>query len=292
MKHTKNLMLIFLGAVLFISCKKAELNTQRMNLNITGLEDLGANFRYEGWLLVGSVPVSAGIFSVNAAGQLSQTSFDLDKDQLAAATDYILTIEPFPDTDPNPTATHILAGSFAANTANISVADPKALGNGFGTATGKYILATPTDGPSTNEKSGLWFLDLGTGTPMKGLDLPTLPAGWVYEGWAVIGGKAVTSGRFTSTTAADQAALFSGTAAAGPPFPGEDFLMNAPAGFTFPTDLSGGLAVISVEPQPDNSPAPFLLKPFVANIPATALDHVTYNMGLNLASLPTGVITR
>ena len=28
-----------------------------------------------------------------------------------------------------------------------------------------------------------------------------------------------------------------------PPFPGEDFLMNAPSGLMFPTDLSGATAV-------------------------------------------------
>ncbi len=292
MKQVKNWLVMLLCTAAFISCKKSDPTTQKVNLNITGLEDLGANFRYEGWLIVGGTPVTTGIFSVNATGVLSKTTFDIDKTQLAAATDFVLTIEPYPDADPAPTATHILAGSFTSNTANITIADSKALGTNFSTALGKYILATPTDGAANNEKSGLWFIDLGTGTPMKGLTLPTLPAGWVYEGWAVIGGKAVTSGRFTSTTMADMSAPFSGTVAAGPPFPGEDYLMNAPAGFTFPTDLSGGVAVISVEPQPDNSPAPFTLKPLVGNIPAAAADHVTYAMGLNTGALPSGTITR
>lgn len=292
MKQTKNLLLILLCAAAFTACKKSEITTQKINLNITGLEDLGSNFRYEGWLIVGGTPITTGVFSVNASGAISQTAFDIDKAQLAAATDFVLTIEPFPDGNPAPTATHILAGSFTANTANISIGDAKALGSNFGAATGKYILATPTDGPATNEKSGLWFIDLGTGTPMKGLNLPTLPAGWVYEGWAVIGGKPISSGRFTNPMAADFSAPFSSTMAAAPPFPGEDYLMNAPAGFTFPTNLSGGMAVISIEPEPDNSPAPFTLKPLVASIPAAALDHVTYNMVLNTGALPSGIITR
>ena len=291
MKQTTNLFFILLCAAAFTACKKSEITTQKINLNITGLEDLGSNFRYEGWLIVAGSPVSTGIFSVNAAGAISQTAFDIDKAQLAAATDFVLTIEPFPDPNPAPTATHILAGSFTANTASISVGDAKALGSNFGTATGKYILATPTDGPANNEKSGLWFIDLGTGTPMKGLNLPTLPVGWVYEGWAVIGGKPITSGRFTNTMAADLSAPFSGTMGA-PPFPGEDYLLNAPVGFTFPTNLSGGMAVVSVEPEPDNSPAPFTLKPLVASIPTAALDHVTYNMTLNTGALPSGTITR
>ena len=74
-------------------------------------------------------------------------------------------------------------------------------------------------------------------------------------------------------------------------FPGEDFLMNAPSGLTFPVDIAGGTAVISVEPHPDNSPNPFTLKPLVHNIPASAVDHTVYDMGQNL-SFPTGTVTR
>jgi hypothetical protein len=107
----------------------------------------------------------------------------------------------------------------------------------------------------------------------------------------LINGKPVTTGVFSSASGADQAAPYSGTSSA-PPFPGEDFISNAPAGSVFPTNLSGGLAVISVEPFPDNSPAPFLLKPLVANIPNPATDHFTYNMGLNAGSFPTGTASR
>lgn len=292
MKQVKMGLAILLCSIAIISCKKSELSTQKFNLNITGLEDLGANFRYEGWLIISGTPVSTGVFTVDASGNLSQSAYEMDKDQVAAASDFVLTIEPFPDADPAPTSTHILAGSFTNNTANLTVDDPKALGNNFAASTGKYILATPTNGAANNEKSGIWFLDLGSGTPMQGLSLPVLPAGWVYEGWAVIGGTPVTTGRFTSTTAVDQSAPFSSTAFPGPPFPGEDYLMNAPAGLAFPTDLSGGVAVISVEPEPDNSPAPFTLKPLVGAIPAAAVDHVTYAMGLNAGSLPTGTIVR
>jgi hypothetical protein len=86
---------------------------------------------------------------------------------------------------------------------------------------------------------------------------------------------------------ADNAAPFSGPLP-GPPFPGEDFIINAPAGLTFPTNLSGGMAVISVEPYPDNSPAPFLLKPLVRPIPNPAQQHFTYSMNLNPGSFPAG----
>jgi hypothetical protein len=78
----------------------------------------------------------------------------------------------------------------------------------------------------------------------------------------------------------------------GPPFPGEDFLFNAPAGLTFPTDLMGGVAVISIEPSPDNSADPFTLKPLVGNIPIGAIDHKTYMMNSNLSSFPTGTVSK
>ncbi|MCH8033587.1 MAG: T9SS type A sorting domain-containing protein [Bacteroidetes bacterium] len=102
----------------------------------------------------------------------------------------------------------------------------------------------------------------------------------------------VTTGTFTAVDMVDEADPYSGPDP-GPPFPGEDFLVNAPSGLTFPTDLSGMTGVISIEPDPDNSTAPFLLKPLVAGIPSNAMDHVTYMMDSNVAnSFPTGTAMR
>ncbi len=290
--NLKQLAFVILAFLSLASCKKnTDDDTETLALNITGLEDLGANARYEGWLLVNGSPVTTGTFSVNATGQLSKTSFEVNKEQLKNATVFVLTIEPFPDTNPGPTDQHILAGDFSGNNAAISIGHPAALNTNFSAATGKYVLATPTTAATTDELSGVWFLSLMTGSPTVGLSLPPLPAGWKYEGWALIGGKPVTTGTFTMATGADASAPYSGPSAA-PPFPGEDFIMNAPAGTTFPTNLSGGLAVISVEPFPDNSPAPFLLKPLVGNIPNPAMQHFTYNMTLSTAGFPTGTASR
>ena len=152
-------------------------------------------------------------------------------------------------------------------------------------------MATPTDGADTNENSGVWFLDPGAG-PGAGLSLPTLPAGWVYEGWAVIDGSPVTTGTFTSVSDFDDSDPYSGTEA-GPPFPGEDFLNNAPSGVTFPTDLRGATIVVSVEPVPDNSSNPFTLKPLVGMTPADAIDHTLLAMDNNAsATNPTGTATK
>ena len=89
---------------------------------------------------------------------------------------------------------------------------------------------------------------------------------------------------------ADDAAPFSGSMS-GPAYPGEDLLENAPSGLNFPLNLAGGTAVISIEPSPDNSAAPFLLKPLVGAISASADDHVNYQMDQNL-SFPTGSVSR
>lgn len=289
------IFLVALTALFFVTgCKKDDdaSPTETLNLNISGLEDLGPDYAYEGWLIVDGAPVSAGIFSVDANGNLSETAFELDTDDIENATTYVLTIEPSPDSDPSPSSVHILAGDFSGGNAGLTVNHGAAIGTDFTAATGSYILATPTDGGSdTNENSGVWWLDPAQG-PGAGLDLPALPDGWVYEGWAVIDGTPITTGRFTAASGADDAATFSGSAG-GPPFPGEDFLNNAPAGLTFPTDLSGATVVISVEPQPDNSAAPFALKPLVGGVPNPAADHTSYNMNNNAtATNPTGTVTR
>ncbi|MCW8849823.1 MAG: hypothetical protein OQJ81_07580 [Melioribacteraceae bacterium] len=292
----KKLFLFGLGlSLLLIGCKDDNSpsgpTTSNLELNITGLEDLGSSAMYEGWIMVDGAPKTTGTFTVDASGNLSKSSFEIDSDELSSATAFILTIEPNPDPSPNPSDVHLIAGDFNGSSASLSVGHGAALGDNFSSISGKYILATPTNGADTDEKSGIWFLDLSSGSPAVGLDLPTLPAGWKYEGWTVINGVPVTSGTFTSVTEVDDADPFSSTQP-GPPFPGEDYLVNAPNGLTFPTDLSGGTAVISIEPDPDNSPNPFTLKPLVKMIPTEAADHVTYNMDKNLGSFPTGTASK
>lgn len=289
----KNLFFVALFAIAFTACKDDEdtPSTEQLQLNLSGLEDLGSDYTYEGWIIVDGTPVTTGTFDVDANGALSKTSFDVDAADLESATTFVLTIEPSPDNDPAPSDVHILAGDFSGASADLGVGHGAALGNDFTAATGTYILATPTDGMNNNERSGLWFLDPTAG-PGPGLDLPTLPAGWKYEGWAVIDGTPVSTGTFTDPANADDSAPFSGSLD-GPPFPGEDFIINAPTGLNFPTELRGGTAVISIEPSPDNSTAPFLLKPLVSPIGGDAADHTPFQMSNNAtATNPTGTATK
>ena len=270
-----------------------KLKNDELQLNITGLENLGTHARYEGWVIIDGSPVTTGVFTVNNAGQMSQNIFEVPapKGKLKEATTFVLTIEPYPDNSPAPSNQRLLAGNFGETMASLSIDHPAALNTNFASATGHVLLATPTTASMADELSGAWFINASGGSPAAGLQLPTLPAGWRYEGWSVINGMPVTTGTFMNGNMADASAPFSGPLP-GPPFPGEDFIMNAPMGLSFPTNLSGSISVVTVEPYPDNSPAPFLLKPLVRVIPNPATQHFTYNMNLNPGSFPTGTALR
>ena len=285
-------LILIIGLTTIVSCSVDDdppvvITDKTLTLNINELEDVGENFIYENWLIVSGSPVSAGTFSVNTEGVLSKTLFTIPSTVLDNATQYVLTIEPDQDTDPTPSKVHVLAGDFISNSAEVSIEHSAALGTNFSTAAGNYILATPTNGMNTNEKSGVWWLDPTTeGGPSAGLTLPSLPEGWEYEGWAVIDGTPVSTGKFTSVSGADSTMEFSGPMG-GPPFPGEDFLINAPESLTFPLDLSGQVVVISVEPTPDTSPKPSPIKPLAGLVPLDAADHALLpmvNQGVNLVT--------
>jgi hypothetical protein len=266
-----------------------------LQLSFTGAEPLNNGYFYEGWAIIGGYPVSTGQFNLNSSGAITDLNgnaiengeFTVNQD-LSNATAIVITIEPAGDTNPDPADTHVLAGDVVSNTAALTAGHSAALGDDFSSSAGEYILATPTTMNTTDENSGIWFLSLAGGSPAVGLTLPTLPAGWKYEGWTVISGIPVTTGTFTDVMDFDDDDPYSSTQP-GPPFPGEDFITNAPSGLTFPTDIAGGTAVISIEPSPDDDPAPFTLKPLVGMIPANAVDHTTYMMSLNLGSFPTGI---
>lgn len=264
-----------------------------LNLDLKGLVDLGSKFAYEGWIIVDGSPVSTGTFSVNSSGELSQTAFDIDAMSLKNAEAFVLSIEPVPDSDPAPSNTKILGGGFSGASANVNIMHPAAFGGGFTDAKGGYILKTPTTTSEEDDLSGVWFLD--PSGPKAGLELPDLSgiAGWTYEGWAVINGTPVSTGTFDKAVGKDNSAAFSGSDTDGPTFPGEDFIKNAPTGLTFPTNLQGSSIVVSIEPVPDNSDDPFVLKPLSGKVPAD-LGAGTFTKLNNIAAstYPSGTVKR
>jgi len=276
--------------MLATSCSNDDDNdaSTELVLNLNGLEALGNDFVYEGWLIVNGTPVSTGTFSSITFPQ----TFDVNANQLASASTFVLSIEPAVDSDPAPASTKILAGDF---TGNVAAVNSNGIVGDFSSASGTYILATPTDIDDMNEESGVWFLDNSSGSAVSGLVLPTLTDGWKYEGWAVIGGVPVSTGTFSSVNNFDDNAttsMFKGNSGNGPAFPGEDYIQNAPNGLTFPTDLKGATIVISVEPVPDNSTNPFTLKPLAHVVPANAAVHTAITMGYGPVSALSGTISR
>ena len=276
--------MLCLGAAMMTSCTEASNDTATLNLSFNGLENLGADYAYEGWVIVDGEPITTGVFTVNDAGQLSANSFEIAAETLENASTFVLTIEPSPDSDPMPSATHVVAGDFSSDAASLTVGHDAALATDFNDAAGKYIVATPTDGNGDiDEESGIWFLDNSSGSPVAGLELPELPSGWIYEGWVVFNGTPVSTGTFRTATESDGLSIYSGTAG-GPPFPGEDFLTNAPAGLTFPTSVLGNTVVISVEPFPDNSSNPFALKPLASMISGSLATHSVADISNNASA--------
>jgi hypothetical protein len=303
----KKLILLLVVTIIILSCEKENIETDfnavtstenlkgvksKLQLDFTGLSPLGPHYRYEGWIIVNGEPVSTGKFNITPAGVMAPNVFNVNEAVLAGASTFVLTIEPHPDPDSSPASTHVLAGNFEGSSANLSIDHGAALGTDFSSSAGVYILATPTTSTMNDELSGIWFLDLSSGSPEEGLSLPVLPSGWVYEGWTVINGKPVTSGKFFDVDDFDLDDPYSSNENPGPPFPGEDYIVNAPRGLSFPTDLSGGIAVISVEPYPDNGPEPYALKPLVGEIPVNAEAHFNYSLVQNPGSFPTGMAKR
>jgi hypothetical protein len=273
-----------LGGCPFLSPPIEDMMT--LSLSFSGLEPLGDEFVYEGWLLVAGAPVSAGRFSVDADGTPSPGSFEVAAATADAATLYILTIEPAMNDAPEPADTHVLAGAISNGVATLSIGHAAALGTDFAAAVGGFILETPSTSSIADDfAQGIWWLD-PAGGPGASLVLPTLPDGWVYEGWVVGDDGPVSTGRFLAAAGADDDGV--GPTAgmdAGPPFPGQDFIDPA-------VNLVGYAAVISVEPEPDNSAGPFTLKPLIdmniENVGAGVLQAMA-NMAADTS--PTGTVT-
>lgn len=258
-----------------------------LNADDSTVPALGDSHAWEGWLIVDGKPVSTGLFEATAGE--STYHFVVDADRAKRAAKFVLTIEPADEPAGTPSASKYLAGGLNGGTADLSTtAGPTLAGADLTSASGNFFLAAPSapaDG-ETGYKNGIWFIDK-TGGPSAGLNLPELGEGWTYEGWVVEKGVGpVSTGRFDKPAQrdSDSGGPFAGPNGT-PPFPGQDFVM--PDGRRDLTD--GYKAVISVEPQPDNSPKPFAVKPLAADITdAGAKTHQALN--LNDAGLPTAKV--
>ena len=95
MKHLRFLFVFaLLGLVFMTGCDDDDdmMSEDTLTLDIDGLQNLGDDYAYEGWIMVDGSPVTTGVFTVNDNGELSETSFTVDENDLADATAFILTI--------------------------------------------------------------------------------------------------------------------------------------------------------------------------------------------------------
>lgn len=220
------------------------------------LPALGDGYIYEGWVIADGEPVTTGRF--DSTGEASQT-VDQSMPEGTVPTKYVLTIEPATGDDPAPSSVHVLGGDISDGAADLSIGHADALGDDLTGASGQFVLAAPSSAAEDDDANGIWFITMPG--PMAGLSLPALPAGWAYEGWVVGDNGPVSTGTFTGADMADSNGAGPTAGPEGtPPFPGEDFIDPA-------VDLSAGhTAVISIEPSPDDSAAPFQLKPLLLAI--------------------------
>ncbi|MEX1002429.1 MAG: anti-sigma factor [Crocinitomicaceae bacterium] len=282
-------LVLFLFFLLFYGCSKPGKN--EVLIEAENLPQLEGDFVYEGWLIDGNDTISTGTFTVQENGDLSEKIFKTNGDKLKEANAFAISIEQKNNNDPSPGKSIVLAGEFDQEVATLSTNHSLSLNTNFSTASGTYILATVTDAiGTTHEYSGVWWVqDITASEP--GLTLPTLPTGWIYEGWVMINETYVSTGRFNNPNAADLSSLYGDTQNPSLNYPGEDLLFNAPNNVTFPINLKEDKIVISIEPDQQSNSVPYL-EILTAAVPSTADYNAPYSM-INVSSdFPTAVITR
>jgi len=229
--------------------------------------------------------VRLGGFNVNGNGRPVDGQgnvidrFTADQN-LFSSVSLVVSIEPLGIIGSTPGLAPILQGPFIDGIASLSVPAPLFLND----ASGSYRVFTPTDGPDTNEGSGVWAVS-GGGEPT--LTLPPLNNLFIYEHFMVIGGMPITMGRFVVADSADFLNPWSGPLPA-PAVPGEDFLANAPAGFTFPANLSGAQLVVTLEPLLNDSVIPSQLVVLQGTLPTPSAGGEVVQLTNETGNFPTG----
>jgi hypothetical protein len=283
----KSKLLVVFTIILFsiTGCEYFEngttLNVNTFQANITGLPALPDSMTYVGWFEreKDNTKYYVKVF-VEDAGTDGNISYKSEKDlkSLQEAQQFWLTTEKkllAADSVKVPSSRIILAGTFRDASSSLFISQQQ---SSISTARAVFSIETPTDGDSTNELSGVWFADSVSTNPVAGLNLPALYGGWIYEGWVEINGQYLSTGRFSDPSAKD---LFSGYSdvTSGYNLPGEDFLLNAPSGFTFPLNLSNAKVAVSIEYNDGRTfgDQPYI-KIFEATVSASPQSKVSYNL--------------
>lgn len=242
--------------------------------------------RYAAWVFLDNRDViGLGPFNVDDDGRPINPDGELIQrftanENLYSSVSVLITIEPGGIPGATPGSAVILQGPFIDGVAQLRVPAPLLTIE----AAGSYRVFTPTDGPDTNEGSGLWAVSVDD-DPL--LLLPPLNNVYSWEHYLIIGGQTLSMGRFRSPIAPDFINPFSGSEPA-PGFPGEDFLVNAPEGVTFPADLSGARLLLTLEPVLNDTADPSQLVVLEAILPAGLQGGEIIALTNRTSEFPTG----
>jgi hypothetical protein len=251
-----------------------------------------------------SANASAGKFRVDGAGQLvglngQPANFQVDTTDPDApldgngdprwslAVDAFITIEAAGDVDDIP-GPALAGGTFLNGTAQLSPAYADAVNRDFSGIGGSFLLETPSTSTAADAAEGVWFVAPGGGS--GSLNLPALPALWVYEGWVSNNFAGLASlGRFSTVGGADSDA--DGPLSGAPPtdgpgysFPGSDFPYT-----TTGVDLSAASVFITLEPVNNaDGPGPFFVELLGAPVNGAAPG---VPVSMTTTALPGGTVT-
>ena len=316
-------IIVFPLAILFImlGCKQEKLlspseRISKIDLQVAGLNAPGDSAHYEAWLLwlnktnTGDVEIFENLGTMTDQSGMFVISKNINQGYIQGALSVVVSVET--DTASQPGPYRIIGADLEANSGPFSIGSNEVLDFDFNAAEGHYFLDTPSENPaSQNPKSGIWFARLDTtikdvqdslgnvighdttiaiaqGLDLQDLTLPDIPSGWNYEGWVIFGGDTLSTGIFRKPTGADLGSDYNGPRP-GYAFPGGDFIRNAPAGLTFPTDLSGREVLITLTPgYPSKANKPFSLTVFRTTVPANAQVKKTYGFDNVSETFPGG----
>jgi len=168
-------------------------------------------------------------------------TFTADDLALRTLQGILVTIEVNPDSE-TPSGMQIISGTFIDRVAQLTVP----ISSGITSASGSLRVFSPTDGPDTNENSGLWMVD-AAGEPS--LNMPDTSAALQFETFIEIGGQNLNLGRFDLVNRRDDFCRFCADFEQfpQPERPGDDLLLNPTEGLLFPIDISGATVRISLE---------------------------------------------
>lgn len=272
-----------------------------VELTFEGLQPLDGGLKYQAWAVTNRSGLFQGapflLFNVNEAGELLDPVRDTVitgpfRVGMAAEDIYgiALSLELTEDEFVSSSYSYLLGGILERKFAELELAPWLGLNMDLSGMTGGYVLGTPTDGEGNHELAGIWFLDGFSPVPGPGLGLPDAEAGWTYEGWVVVGTDTLSTGKFSAASGMDGSNAFSGEEPA-PGYPGEDFLVDPPAGVTFPLHLPAAGVLVTLEPwrEWDMEPeSPFFLRLLEGQVPESAVPGASYQLASLFDHLPRG----